>query len=486
MPLKICLTSAEVTPFAKTGGLGDVTAALARYLDRAGHEVRLFFPFYGSIDTGQWSFTAVKFLQDISVQLGTRSFSFSVFTTELPNSGLSIYLIRNAELYGSNEIYSSRGFEHLRFALLTRATLECCQRMGWGPDIFHCNDWHTALLPIYLKTIYAWDELFKQSRTLLTIHNIGYQGMCSSEVVKDLGLEEHKGLLHQEDLTSGVMNFLRTGILYADAVSTVSPTHASEIQTAQYGMGLDSLLRARSNRLFGIVNGIDDQDWNPGVDELIPHSYSINDLRGKTANKVALMQELSLDYEERVPLLGMVSRLVGQKGIDLMMGPLVAMLQRYDVRLVVLGSGESKYEEFFQQLQAEFNGRVCFYQGFNNQLAHFIEAASDIFLMPSLYEPCGLNQMYSQRYGTVPVVRRTGGLADTVRPFDDPNSGGTGFVFEHPTPEGFYWAVEQALRIYQDRELWNRLVKNGMKQDFSWDSKIQNYIKLYSGLRSQS
>lgn len=482
MSLKICLISAEVTPFAKTGGLGDVTAALARSLDRSGLEVRLFFPFYGSIDTEKWSFTAVEFLQNINVPLGDRLFPVSVFTTELPNSRLPIYLIRSEELFGPREIYSSKGIDHLRFALLTRATLECCQRMGWAPDVFHCNDWHTALLPLYLKTIYAWDELFRESRTLLTIHNIGYQGQCSAGVVPELGLGEHRDLLHQEDLDKGVFGFLKTGILYADALSTVSPTHAAEIQTAQYGMGLEALLRSRSNRLFGIVNGIDTQEWNPAEDDLVPYPYSAQDLGGKAANKQALLEELSLDPATKAPLLGMVSRLVYQKGIDLMMGPLDAILRRYDVRVVVLGSGESRYEEFFQQLESRFGGRVCFYRGFSNKLAHRIEAASDMFLMPSLYEPCGLNQMYSQRYGTVPIVRRTGGLADTVQPFDSPHGEGSGFVFEHATPEGFYWATEQAIRIYQDRELWNRLVLNGMARDFSWTRRVHEYIALYEEL----
>ncbi len=479
-PYKICFLSSEVAPFAKTGGLADVSAALPQYLHRAGHDVRIFLPFYSSIDRGPHEFTAVDFLQAFPVELGTQRWILSVYSTKLPGSDTPVYLLHCPELYDRPGIYDDSGDEHLRFALLARATVECCQRMGWGPDVFHCNDWHVALLPLYLKTRYQWDRLFHGSRTVLTLHNLAYQGVFSSEHLGDLDLADQTDHLYLEDLGKGHVSFLKTGILYADWLTTVSPTYAQEIQTEDYGMGLESLLQARQDHLRGILNGVDYDDWNPETDRLLPHHYSKDDLSGKTKNKAHLLRELGLPTPDGVPLLGIVSRLTAQKGLELLFEPLPAILTKERVQLAVLGSGEKRFEEFFGWLEHKFPDQVCFYRGYNNHLSHLIEAGSDMFLMPSQFEPCGLNQMYSLRYGTVPIVRKTGGLADSVELFDRETGEGTGFVFDHYSAAGVDWAIRTALETYADQEAWSKLIQNGMSKNYSWEIQTRLYEDLYA------
>jgi starch synthase len=366
--------------------------------------------------------------------------------------------------------------------LLARASIEMCQRMGFAPDIFHCHDWHAALIPLYLKSRYAWDKLFAATRSVLTIHNIGYQGLFPATILNDIGLDGAEGMLHQDELRLGRINFLKTGVLHADLVTTVSPTYAREIQSSEYGMGLQDLLLARSDTLTGILNGVDYKEWNPETDSLIPSKFSVHDLSGKAACKRALMKDMELSGGAAQPLIGIVTRLVGQKGIDLMQRVLPVLLGRRKFAVVVLGSGEARFERFFNSLQATFRGRVCFYRGYNNKLAHWIEAGSDMFLMPSLYEPCGLNQMYSLRYGTVPIVRETGGLADSVKLFNPHTGIGTGVVFREYSEAGLAWAINAALDLYADDELWPNIVQNAMAQDFSWERQGAMYVKQFRAL----
>ncbi|MGH8035968.1 MAG: glycogen synthase, partial [Lysobacterales bacterium] len=336
----------------------------------------------------------------------------------VPGSGMNIYLLRCPELYDRPGLYTSGSDEHLRFILLSRAAIEMCQHMGFAPDIFHCHDWHTALIPLYLASVYSWDRLFEGTRTVLTIHNIGYQGVFNASILPDMNLLGYREKLHQDDLALGRVNFLKTGVLYARLVTTVSPTYAREILNPDLGMGLQDLLQQRRDSLVGILNGVDFREWNPRNDDLIPYSYDARSISGKKNNKLALMEELQLDSSNDMPLIGMISRLTYQKGIELVQKVVPSLLQRRRFALAVLGSGEPRYEQFFSWLQQHHRDRVCFYRGFNNRLAHWIEAGSDLFLMPSRFEPCGLNQMYSLRYGTVPIVRGTGGLADSVQLFE--------------------------------------------------------------------
>lgn len=479
---RICFVSSEVAPFAKTGGLADVSGALPKYIAEAGYDVRVFMPFYSSIDTSRRDFHVVEFLRDIPIRFGNEWATFNVVTTRLPGSHVDIYFIDSPQFYHRSSIYTDDADEYLRFALLSRATLECCQRMGWSPDVVHCNDWQTALMPLYLRSLYSWDRLFARTRTILTIHNIAYQGVFSSGVIRALGLGDHAEMFSIDDLRTGIVNFMKTGIFYADILTTVSRTYAREIQTAEYGAGLEEYLGRRSDALYGIVNGVDYNEWSPERDTLIPHNYSIDDLSGKEQNKRLLMERLELAYDANAPLLGVVSRLTAQKGFDLFFDIMAPMLRRHNIRLAVLGSGEEKYERFFASLQGMFPGTVCFYQGFQNQLAHLIEAGSDIFLMPSQFEPCGLNQIYSLKYGTPPVVRRTGGLADTVQHYNAATGEGTGFVFEHFTAEGLQWGMEQAIATWHDRAAWRRLMRNAMSQNFSWEVQVREYLRLYEGL----
>ncbi|MFT5114504.1 MAG: starch synthase [Parasphingorhabdus sp.] len=478
-PLKICVVSSELTPLAKTGGLADVIAALSAFLNHKGHDIRVLIPFYSVIDTKLLEIESELSLQNLSIRIGNHHLNYSIDTATQPDTSLKIYLLRCPELYDRPGIYTAGSDEHLRFILLSRVAIEMCQYMGFAPDIFHCHDWHTALTPLYLKTLYAWDSLFENTRSVLTIHNIGYQGIFDARILHDIGFQDSAEILHQEDLALNRVNFLKTGLLYADLLTTVSPTYANEILEPSYGMGLQDLLRQRQDSLVGILNGVDNDEWNPGKDALIPYPYDARAISGKKKNKLALMQELELDSTVDIPLLGIVSRLTTQKGIDLIQQVMPRLLQQRPFALAILGSGEPRYEKFFGELQARYRNRVCFYSGFSNKLAHMIEAGSDMFLMPSQFEPCGLNQMYSLRYGTVPVVRRTGGLADSVQLFEPSSGKGTGIVFDDYSASALDWALNAALDLYQDKKSWRKLVRNGMAMDYSWKHQGQSYIDLF-------
>lgn len=481
--MKICFVASEVAPFSKTGGLADVAGALPRYLHERGHDVRLITPLHAQIDTGGHEFVRVEFLTDVPVDLGHHRFHFTLFVARTEGSELDVYFVDCPQLFHRPGIYTGEWDEHLRFALLCHAALASCQRMGFAPDVVHAHDWHTALLPIYLKTLYRWDSLFARTKTVLTLHNIAYQGIFPAEVVGNLGLSDYASLLHQEDLQAGRVNLLKTGVLYADVVSTVSRTYAQEIQTPAFGEGLEALLHERRSSVVGIVNGVDYGTWSPESDPYIPHPYTIDDVEeGKRANRDHLLSELGLPSAGGAPVLGIVSRLTGQKGFELLFEPLPEALRYLDLRLAVLGSGEGRFEEHFHYLQRTFPQKVCFYRGYNEKLAHLIEAGADIFLMPSRFEPCGLNQMYSLKYGTAPVVRKTGGLADTVEHFDPATGQGTGFVFDHYDSNGFAWALRQALTVWKDRRAWALLRRNGMQMDFSWERQAAEYEDLYKAL----
>jgi len=481
-PLRICLVSSELTPLAKTGGLADVCAALSAFFDEQSHDVRVIIPFYSAIDTSGLDVVPVEYLQDRPLQLGRHRFRYSIDSTTLPGTALRIYLLRCPALYDRPGIYSSGPDEHLRFIALSRVAIEMCQQMGFAPDIFHCHDWHTALVPLYLKSLYAWDRLFARTRSVLTIHNIAYQGVFGSDILHDTGLQDHRGSLHQEDLGFDRINFMKTGVLYADLLTTVSPTYAEEILGSEYGMGLQDLLQQRRNSLVGILNGVDYEEWDPRTDPLIPQTYDARRTAAKKANKAALMQELGLEGGDDIPLIGMVTRLVYQKGLELVQQVVPGMIHQGRFALAVLGNGEARYEQFFHWLQQSNPGRVCFWRGYNNRLAHWIEAGSDLFLMPSLFEPCGLNQMYSLRYGTPPIVRRTGGLADTVQLFDPATGEGNGIVFNDYDATALHWAISYGLRLYQDKRSWRKLMQNGMGMDFSWRKQGQVYVDFFRQL----
>jgi starch synthase len=481
-PLEILMVSSEVAPFAKTGGLADVAAALTRQLVHDGHVARLLMPWYARIPREKKAeFRLHPRLAGMQLEFGGRTYRYSIVVGKLPKSEAEVWFLDCPELFDRAQIYTWDRDEHLRFAFLSRAGMQVCQWLAWAPDVIHCNDWHTGLLPLYLRAAFRWDKLFERTRTLLTIHNIGYQGVFGADTLEALGFGPHKELLHQGDLAEGKLSFLKTGVIYADALTTVSETYAREIQTKDFGMGLQDLLRARADHLVGIVNGVDYDEWDPARDARIPRKYSRTELAGKRVCRRQLLERMRLAPTEEAPVLGIVSRLTAQKGFELLPEILPALL-KHDVRLCVLGSGEERYEQYFHHLHASHPGKVSFWAGYDDELAHWIEAGADLFLMPSLYEPCGLNQMYSLRYGTPPLVRRTGGLADTVEPFDRATRRGTGFLFDEFSAQALGATLRYALECYEDREAWAALVQNGMAKDFSWARQARQYVELYGRL----
>jgi starch synthase len=476
--MRICFVAAEVTPLAKTGGLADVAGVLPRHLHAQGHDVRVFMPLYSSIGTAALQLLPVENAQNVELRLGAHVYRYSLLTARLPDSGVPLYLVHCPAVYDRPSIYTNAADEHLRFIVLQRAALDGCQRLQFAPDIVHCNDWHTALLPMLLKTIYAWDDLFRATRSMLSIHNIGYQGWFDAATTYDVG-GNIWALLAPETRAGGGFNWLREGIRHADAVTTVSPTYAAEICTPQGGHGLDGVLRARPKPAVGILNGVDYAEWNPASDRYLHHHYSLEDLTGKAQTKSLFLDWLNLPADVATPLMGVVSRLTPQKGFELLFETLPEILAARELTFVALGSGEQRYESFFTSLQQRFPDRVVFHRGYNEELAHLIEAASDMFLMPSLYEPCGLNQLYSLKYGTIPIVRRTGGLADSVQLWDPATRQGTGIVFNDFDAPALRWAVHTALDLFKNRDSWLQMMRNGMRQDFSWDKQSREYVKVY-------
>jgi starch synthase len=480
--LKLCILSSEIVPYAKTGGLADVSGALIGNLAALGHDVRAFMPLYQSVERNHLALTPVPAVQGASLSLGGAEYRFSLLTTSYPGTQAPIYFVDCPALFDRGSLYTNDPDDHRRFLLLTRAAIEGCRRLAFAADIFHCNDWHTGFLPLFLKTLYRADPMLARSKSLLTIHNIGYQGVISSAAAQDLGLGADWSMLDQGDIARSIINPLKTGIRYADRVSTVSPTYAREICDTPLGMGMQAALKERPDRVLGILNGVDYQEWDPRQDPHLSAHFSPQDLRGKLINKEMLLATLDLKIATSVPLIGMVTRLTEQKGIDLLFDSLPDLLQSRNFGLVVLGSGDPKYAAFFRSLAQRFADRVSYRAGFDEPLAHLIEAGSDIFLMPSRYEPCGLNQMYSLRYGTIPIVRNTGGLADSVQHFDPSTGRGTGCVFNDYDVPAVRWAVNTVLDWHADARSWLPLMKNAMAKDFSWGLQIKEYESLYRSL----
>lgn len=471
--------ASEVAPLAKTGGLADVAGSLPRALIQRGHDVRVVMPAYDVIDTSLYR-TAPADPGLVGFDLGPKRVTADIVEVDL--DGLPVTLVDAPGLYRRGSLYTEDPDEAFRFAVLCRASLELCIRWRWAPQVVHCNDWQTGLIPVYLRSLFAEEATFSSTRSVLTIHNLAYQGNFSAEVVPSLGLGAHKAMLDQARLAEGWVSLLRTGVQHADALTTVSPTYAREITTPEFGFGMDDLLRERSGQLIGILNGIDTQVWNPAIDRHLFYPYSAKSLWRKEWNKRRLLETLGLSYREGVTVLGIVSRLVDHKGIGLLPGPVSARLEKDEVRLVALGSGDPALEASLAGLGDRFPDAASFTSGYDEVLAHRIEAGADIFLMPSQFEPSGLNQMYSLAYGTPPVVRNTGGLADTVEHWDPESQTGNGFVFEHYDEPGLDWALSEAVAARGDRKAWKRLQLNGMQMDFSWDRSAAEYERLYQTL----
>ncbi len=497
MPSKyrVLFATSEVVPFIKTGGLADVSSALPQKLQELGHDVRLIVPKYGAIDERKFKIHEVVRLKDIKINIGEKEVIFSLRSSFLigPKVRVQIYFLDNPEYFGSrHSLYSDplTGEDYPdndeRFILFARAAFELITKLGWTPDIIHCNDWQCGLIPAYLKTMYKNDPQYASVKTLFTIHNMSYQGIFPKESFAKTFLPEElaneKGVFHE-----GKLNFLKAGLMFADMINTVSETYAKELCTEkEFGAGLHEILAKRKKDVYGIINGIDTSLWNPQVDKKIPKQYSLRNIDSKKENKKALAENFNFKYDENIPVIGMISRLTEDKGMDLLEDAF-SNLMNLDMRLILLGTGDKKYNKFFMNMASKYSDKFSCFIGFDEDLAHLIEAGSDMFLIPSRFEPCGLNQMYSLVYGTVPIVHKTGGLADTIHPFNEKNGSGNGFVFEKYTANAMISEIKKAIKIFtNDKETWKTLMKNGMKSDFSWLNSAKKYIELYKKLTEKN
>ena len=477
--MKIAFIAAECAPFAKTGGLGDVVGALPKALAQWGHDVRVFLPLYGSIDRARWNIEPVG---AACVHMGQNEENWvGTWRGEL-SADVPVFFVEYDRFYNRGGIYGDpKEFADnaYRFALLPKAAMQICKDQNWIPDVMHLHDWSSALGAAFLKTWDRFGSPLSQTASVLTIHNIGYAGVFGADAMEYWGLS---GELYQPDIfeAHGKVNLLKGGIHFADAITTVSPTHARELLDPSGGMGLAPYLNNRRGDLSGILNGVDYDDWNPETDRFIPAPYSADDLSGKAICKAALQESFGLEWAPRVPLFGIVSRFAAQKGFDLLREALPGALENMAMQLVVLGTGESEIESFFHDLTRRYPGKVGSHIGFSVEQSHLIEAGSDFFLMPSLYEPCGLNQSYSMRYGTLPIVRATGGLDDTVHSYDEATGTGTGFKFWDATPAALYYCMGWAVSTWYDRPAHiERLRRNAMAQQFLWSDAAQQYLSVY-------
>jgi starch synthase len=473
--MEILFVASEVAPWSKTGGLGDVAGALPRALAARGHRVAVVTPRYGGIDP------RARGLKRLPHGLWAGGHGFALYRADGP---APVYFVEHEHFFGHRRgLYNEHGRDFLdnaeRFAFFTRAALSVPRVVGLAPDIVHVHDWQTALAPWLVSHEFAGQPWAARARTVFTIHNLAYQGIFGPDHVFRAGLPPH--VLRTEAMEfHGSLNLMKAGLVFSDALTTVSPNYAREIQTADFGEGLDGVLRERAHKLTGILNGIDADDWDPSRDHFLPARYGPDDLAGKARCKEALQRELGLPVRDDAPVVAMIGRLAEQKGVDLVAAALPEIL-RLDLQLALLGSGRHDYEDLFRRLSRERPDRVAARIGFDEGLAHRMEAGADVFLMPSRFEPCGLNQMYSLRYGTVPVVRAVGGLDDTVDDHDGAD-GGTGFKFQEYHPGAMLRALKRAVELYRDRRAWSGLQARGMACDFSWASSAAHYEQLFARL----
>lgn len=478
-PLRVLHIAAEAAPYAKAGGLADVIQGLSHYLAADGHDVRVVLPDYAGVVPRDLHKSSVGKQHTLSLAGSDVDYRYSQLQSG-PGEP-AVYLVECDRYFGQGGIYGSGDDEVLRFGLLCQAALQLCHDLDWAPQVIHCHDWHTAIVPQLLQIDREQHDLFAATRSVLTIHNIGYQGVVPISAMQQAGF----GAIAQrmKDAPDDTqVNLLRTGIRHADALTTVSPTHAREILTPAYGMGLDQELRNRSSQFTGILNGADYRHWDPMTDALLPARFGPGELAGKQRCRQSLEYELHLDLTAGAPLAGMVSRLVDQKGVDLVVAALPELLTDTPLGLAVLGDGDPKLVSALRDLADAHPDRVAFVHGYDEALAHRILGGSDLLLVPSRYEPCGLTQMYAMHYGTVPVVRETGGLADTVQHFDPGSGQGTGSVFKDADPGGLRWALATALDWHTDAQAWDRVQANGMAADFSWQRQGPLYAALYAQL----
>jgi starch synthase len=475
--MKILFVSSEVSPFAKTGGLADVAGALPKALRKIGHDVRIIMPLYQCVETG--NFTIKKARKGFEVPVGGTMQKGLLRQTSLGD--IPVYLVENKEYFQRPALYGTPAGDYPdnsdRFGFFCQSVVELLKRLDFRPDIIHCHDWQTALIPFIIKHEHRDDPFFARTALVYTIHNLAYQGIFEREALNSFGLDDSHFTVDRLEYY-GKINLMKGGILTADVINTVSNAYCREIRTEEMGCGLQGVLQQRAHDLYGILNGIDYEDWNPSTDPFIFKNFTPTTLSGKAANKKNLQKALGLEQSPSTPLLGMITRLSSQKGLDLLEALLPKFLEN-ELQLVLLGTGDEKYMKIFSALQEKPSDALSINLTFDLALSRKIYAASDMFLMPSHYEPCGLGQLIALRYGSVPVVRKTGGLADTVFDLRDGIREANGFTFDEYTPEAFWNAISRALELYKDRKKWDKMVRTGMNTDYSWDHSAGEYEVLY-------
>jgi starch synthase len=478
--MHIAFAASECVPFSKTGGLADVVGALPRALAALGHQVSVYVPRYRQTKLADPQ-TVVR---SITIPFDDK-YRFCSVTTAGTSAGVRHYFVDYPPYFDRDAIYGTAAGDYPdnaeRFALFSRAVLEASKILG-VPHVFHCHDWQAALVPVMLRTLYWADPAFREVATVFTIHNMGYQGLFPPDTLPLLMLPWDLLTMSKMEFF-GQVNFLKGALVHSDYVTTVSKKYSQEIQTTEYGFGLEGVLRNRAATVTGILNGVDYEEWSPQTDKFTVAKYSAQDLSGKLKCKQDLLHAFGIaNVDAKVPVIGIVSRFAAQKGFDLI-SQIMDRLAREEMIMVVLGSGDKPYEEMFQRLNRQFPNKIAAKVAFDNAIAHKIEAGADMFLMPSRYEPCGLNQIYSLKYGTVPIVRATGGLDDTIEPWDARTGKGTGFKFTDYTGEALLMTIKQALLDYQDPSSWRILMRNGMVRDFSWGASAREYGKVYERAR---
>ncbi len=475
--MKVLIASSEAVPFIKTGGLGDVIGALAGEFKKAGVRSAVILPLYRTIKKAAKTLGIRSLNKTISVPVGKKIEKGRLWKCAPPEGTVS-YFIDNDKFFDRDELYSTAEGEFSdnasRFTFYCRGVLEALKTLKFDADIIHCNDWHTGLIPVYLKTIYR--HTFPHMASLMTIHNMGYQGIFGASSLSLTGIE-HDEFAEHTLVHNGKFNFLRAGILFSDAITTVSKQYAKEITTPEYGFGLDNVLRARNRDIFGIINGVDYDNWNPAKDSSIPARYSLKELSGKAMCKRYLQESCGLPFS-RSMLIGMVSRFSSQKGLDLAAESMEDIIGS-GMQVAILGKGDESYHKIFLGLQKKFGPGLSVTIGFDNDLAHKIYAGADVYLMPSQYEPCGLGQIIAMRYGTIPVARKTGGILDTVSEYAPSNGKGTGFLFNSYSSDKLLTTIKKANRFYKDKQHWRVIQKNAMSRDFSWRRSAEKYLALY-------
>ena len=477
---KILFVSSEAVPYIKTGGLADVVGSLPKYFDRNEYDVRVMLPKYACMDAA--FLPNLRFVCHFYVNLNWRKQYVGILESEY--RGIHYYFVDNEFYFAGSSPYNNIYEDVEKFAYFSKAVLASLPYIDYAPDVIHCHDWQTGLVPVYLYTAFGDDNFYAGIKTVFSIHNLKFQGRWRiREVIDITGLPEQ--IFNDKELESyGEANYLKGGVVYADAVTTVSPSYANEITTQEGGEGLHGLMNARRNVLYGILNGIDYDEFNPQTDPYIESNFSSKSvLSGKKANKAALQKELGLPVRESAFVIGIVSRLTEQKGFDLVSYIMDDLVSQLDVQIVILGTGESKFENVFHHFHSQYPDKVSAYIGYSEEKAHKIYASADAFLMPSLFEPCGLSQMMSMRYGTIPIVRETGGLKDTVQAYNEYENTGTGFSFCNFNADDMKYVVEYAYHVFRDeRKAWEDMMQRAMAQDFSWNKSAGEYEKLYDSL----